>query len=204
MRPRRGDRLGELLEVLRTSRLLSAIRKRQPYSDNYLRPCMIIDNPDVLQSVVDEAKPRETCRGGALRLVRELKPMLLNYAARWESLRVSCPSPLPLFRRFPSAQRPQRAITYPSRWVDSAISLVENSRAAGGGMSTGGVFAVSGTIGQPDAGTLNGGSYTVQGGFWGGVALVQQLNAPRLFIQWATNLAVISWSPAKYARIARS
>jgi MoaA/NifB/PqqE/SkfB family radical SAM enzyme len=75
-----------LLEVLRTSRLLSAIRKRQPYSDNYLRPCMILDNPEVLRHVVAEANPRETCRGGALRLVQDLKPMLVSYAERWESL----------------------------------------------------------------------------------------------------------------------
>ena len=75
-----------LLEILRTSRLLAAIRKRQPYSDNYLRPCMILDNPEVLQAVVDEAKPRETCQGGALRLVRDLKPMLLDYASRWQAL----------------------------------------------------------------------------------------------------------------------
>ncbi len=75
-----------LLEILRTSRLLAAIRKRQPYSDNYLRPCMIIDNPQVLQDVVDEAGPEETCRGGALRLVRDLKPMLLDYASQWQSL----------------------------------------------------------------------------------------------------------------------
>jgi len=75
-----------LLDVLRTSRLLAAIRKRQPYSDNYLRPCMIIDNPEVLQAVVDEAKPHETCRGGALRLVRDLKPVLLSYASQWKAL----------------------------------------------------------------------------------------------------------------------
>lgn len=74
------------LDVLRTSPLLSAIRKRQPYSDNYLRPCMILDNPEVLQAVVDEAHPRETCRGGALRLVRDLKPTLLDYAAQWKGL----------------------------------------------------------------------------------------------------------------------
>ncbi len=75
-----------LLDVLRTSRLLAAIRKRQPYSDNYLRPCMMLDNPDVLQAVVDEAKPRETCRGGALRLVRDLKPTLRSYAEEWQKL----------------------------------------------------------------------------------------------------------------------
>ncbi len=75
-----------LIEVLATSRLLSSIRKRQPYSDNYLRPCMIIDNPEVLQAVIEEAEPRETCGGGALRLVRDLKPKLLTYADQWKAL----------------------------------------------------------------------------------------------------------------------
>jgi hypothetical protein len=38
----------------------------------------------------------------------------------------------------------------------------------GGGMfSTGGTFSVGGTAGQPDAGRLTDGSYTVDGGFWG-------------------------------------
>lgn len=37
----------------------------------------------------------------------------------------------------------------------------------GGGMnSSGGVYTLSGTIGQPDAGTLKGGSYELTGGFW--------------------------------------
>jgi hypothetical protein len=39
----------------------------------------------------------------------------------------------------------------------------------GGGTSQGGDYAVSGTIGQPDTSSLmNGGEYTVVGGFWGG------------------------------------
>lgn len=42
----------------------------------------------------------------------------------------------------------------------------------GGGTSTGGSFAVSGTIGQPDAGiALNGGAFTVVGGFWPGAVV---------------------------------
>lgn len=54
--------------------------------------------------------------------------------------------------------------------------------AGGGGLnSTGGVFAVSGTIGQPDAsGALTGGVYSVTGGFWPGVTLVQTPEAPLL------------------------
>jgi hypothetical protein len=37
----------------------------------------------------------------------------------------------------------------------------------GGGASTGGVYSVSGTIGQPDAGVMSGGHYSLAGGFWG-------------------------------------
>ena len=37
----------------------------------------------------------------------------------------------------------------------------------GGGTSTGGVYSVSGTIGQPDAGgPMTNGQYSVTGGFW--------------------------------------
>jgi hypothetical protein len=40
---------------------------------------------------------------------------------------------------------------------------------AGGGTSSGGAYSVSGTIGQPDAGTLTSADsrYTLHGGFWG-------------------------------------
>ncbi len=34
--------------------------------------------------------------------------------------------------------------------------------------STSGSYSLGGTIGQPDAGALSGGSYTLVGGFWGG------------------------------------
>lgn len=39
----------------------------------------------------------------------------------------------------------------------------------GGGESAGGEFILGGTIGQPDAGILSGGTYTMAGGFWPGV-----------------------------------
>jgi hypothetical protein len=38
----------------------------------------------------------------------------------------------------------------------------------GGGVSAAGTFQVSGTIGQPDAGLLSGGTFEVRGGFWAG------------------------------------
>ncbi|MBU0490862.1 MAG: hypothetical protein KKA73_03460 [Chloroflexi bacterium] len=52
----------------------------------------------------------------------------------------------------------------------------------GGGytVSTGGGYELGGTIGQPDAGQLTGGTYTLGGGFWsGGAAAIQyQLYLP--------------------------
>jgi len=40
----------------------------------------------------------------------------------------------------------------------------------GGGYtwSEGGGYSLGGTVGQPDAGVLSGGGYTLLGGFWGG------------------------------------
>jgi hypothetical protein len=64
----------------------------------------------------------------------------------------------------------------------------------GGGTSTGGVYSVSGTIGQPDAGHMSGGSYTLDGGFWSLVAAVQTPGAPLLTItHTATNSVIVSW-----------
>ena len=65
----------------------------------------------------------------------------------------------------------------------------------GGGTSTGGVYSVSGTIGQPDAGaTMSGGNYSVDGGFWSFAAVVQTPGAPLLSIRvTAPNTVVVSW-----------
>ena len=68
----------------------------------------------------------------------------------------------------------------------------------GGGTSTGSVYRVSGTIGQPDAGpSMSGGNFSVTGGFWSLVTAVQTAGAPRLTIVPASpGNATISWSPA--------
>jgi hypothetical protein len=64
----------------------------------------------------------------------------------------------------------------------------------GGGTSTGGVFAVSGTIGQPDAGVMSGGSYSLAGGFWGIISAIQTPGAPVLTIhRMPPNIVVVSW-----------
>lgn len=67
----------------------------------------------------------------------------------------------------------------------------------GGGTSTGGVYSVSGTIGQPDAGgPMTNGAYVVTGGFWALPAAVQSPGAPLLAIAGAgAGQATISWSP---------
>ena len=68
--------------------------------------------------------------------------------------------------------------------------------AGGGGTSTGGVYSVSGTIGQPDAGaTMTNGQYSVTGGFWALPTAVQGTNAPTLTIAPAgAGQATIAWS----------
>jgi hypothetical protein len=64
----------------------------------------------------------------------------------------------------------------------------------GGGASTGGVYSVSGTIGQPDAGQMSGGNYTIEGGFWGMIAAVQTQGAPFLTVALTpTNTVLVSW-----------
>jgi hypothetical protein len=63
----------------------------------------------------------------------------------------------------------------------------------GGGTSTGGVFSVSGTIGQPDAGRMSGGNYTLNGGFWGIIAVVQTPGAPLLSITRLGASVIVSW-----------
>jgi hypothetical protein len=64
----------------------------------------------------------------------------------------------------------------------------------GGGTSAGGVYSVSGTIGQHDAGgPMLGGAYSLTGGFWALYA-IQTLGAPTLTITLTpTNTVIVSW-----------
>src|SRR5262245_3113388 len=64
----------------------------------------------------------------------------------------------------------------------------------GGGTSTGGVYSVSGTIGQPDAGVMSNGNYSITGGFWGLLSVVQTPGSPLLaIVLTTTNTAVVYW-----------
>jgi hypothetical protein len=64
----------------------------------------------------------------------------------------------------------------------------------GGGTSTGGVYSVSGTIGQPDAGgPMTGGNYSLTGGFWALISVVQTAGLPNLTITFVGPSVVVSW-----------
>ena len=63
----------------------------------------------------------------------------------------------------------------------------------GGGTSTGVVYSVSGTIGQPDAGRMTGGNFTLEGGFWGMVSAIQTPGASLLSIELINGLVRVSW-----------
>ncbi len=66
--------------------------------------------------------------------------------------------------------------------------------AGGGGTSTGGVYAVSGTIGQHDAGgPMAGGNYSLTGGFWALISVVQTPGAPPLYISRSINGVSVYW-----------
>ena len=67
--------------------------------------------------------------------------------------------------------------------------------AGGGGTSTNGQYTLSGTIGQHDAGgPMTGGNYSLTGGFWSLLSVVQTIGSPtiRIFLT-STNTAVVAW-----------
>ena len=68
--------------------------------------------------------------------------------------------------------------------------------AGGGGTSTGGTYQVSGTIGQHDAGgPMTNGQYSLIGGFWSVITVVQTPGAPLLTITFNSQLptVTVSW-----------
>ena len=72
---------------------------------------------------------------------------------------------------FPTLTRSQSAPTA----TDLSWYTVDGGGAT---FSTGGPYSLGGTIGQPDAGVMSGGSYTLAGGFWGGTAINYNIYLP--------------------------
>jgi hypothetical protein len=70
--------------------------------------------------------------------------------------------------------------------------------AGGGGTSSGTsgstVYYVNGTIGQQDAGSaMTGGYYSLTGGFWSLITVVQTASEPNLSITQSGNSVIVSW-----------
>jgi hypothetical protein len=74
------------------------------------------------------------------------------------------------------------------------LAMQRSVIAGGSGTSTGGAFALRGTVGQPDAGgPLTGGAFSLTGGFWALPVAVQTPGAPLLSISLTNGLVVVSW-----------
>jgi hypothetical protein len=66
--------------------------------------------------------------------------------------------------------------------------------AGGGGTSLGGLYQISGTTGQDDAGmAMIGGGYSLTGGFWSLISVVQSPVAPVLTITRLSSSVIMSW-----------
>ncbi len=63
----------------------------------------------------------------------------------------------------------------------------------GGGTSVGGPYSVRSAIGQPSAGTMSGGRFSVVSGFWGVPAVVQTYGAPLLTLTRSNTDIIMSW-----------
>lgn len=72
-----------------------------------------------------------------------------------------------------------------------AISSFTIGRA--GGTSSGGSFTLSGSIGQPAAGALAGGSYQLLGGFWNDIITVPIAGGPTLTILRSGSDVILAW-----------
>ncbi|NLW06696.1 MAG: radical SAM protein [Clostridia bacterium] len=74
-----------LLEVLR-SPLFQAYQRRQPFNDNLLRPCPLIDCPNCLREIVAESGARPTYRSAEQVLEGQIGNYLDKNAAEWGAL----------------------------------------------------------------------------------------------------------------------
>jgi len=73
-----------LVDVL-TSDFFMGFRKRQPYTENHLRPCTIIDNPQVLRDIVAETGAYPT-HDGAETIITSLAKDIDKYAESYKNI----------------------------------------------------------------------------------------------------------------------
>jgi hypothetical protein len=73
-------------------------------------------------------------------------------------------------------------------------SIAWHKVAGGGGTRSGGSYQVGGTIGQADAsGAMSGGVYSLTGGFWSFISVVQTAGLPSLTITRSGNSIIVTW-----------
>ncbi len=69
--------------------------------------------------------------------------------------------------------------------------------AGGGGTSTNLQYSVAGTMGQHDAAAPStGGTYSLRGGFWAMISVVQTPGAPTLYINRSGQTVTVQWQNA--------
>jgi len=69
--------------------------------------------------------------------------------------------------------------------------------AGSGGTSANGAYRVTGTIGQQDAsGAMTGSSYSMTGGYWSMISVVQTPGLPTLYISSSGNTVTVYWQNA--------
>jgi hypothetical protein len=71
------------------------------------------------------------------------------------------------------------ALAFAAGTADAQLSIDRHTIDGGGyAFSTGGGLSLGGTVGQPDAGTLSGGTLSLAGGFWLGGSVVSGVSTP--------------------------
>jgi hypothetical protein len=62
-----------------------------------------------------------------------------------------------------------------------------------GGTRTNAIYQASGTISQADAGSMSGGPFSLEGGFWGIIAALRTPGSSAAILNTGTNPVLISW-----------
>jgi hypothetical protein len=89
---------------------------------------------------------------------------------------------------------PESSFLLPALGFAQQYSIDWYKIAGGGGTSSGGTYSVNGTIGQPEAsGAMSGGNFSVTGGFWSLVGVVQSVGAPTLTVTRSGKSVIVSW-----------
>jgi len=80
------------------------------------------------------------------------------------------------------------------RTFGQTYSIDWHKIAGGGGTSTNGQYSLTGTIGQPDAsGAMSSGQYSISGGYWSLINVVQTAGAPTLNISYNGSTVTVYW-----------